>query len=116
MPPTLDKRGGNVDWIDVIGKDWYDEFTVEELDADGNVVGPLDLTGCTIVAKVGELEFTVDVIDAAGGEFSLHVDRTITVDTDPAKYPWGVKVLDADGIEVRWMYGTFTAVVDEAAL
>lgn len=112
-PPTLDKRGSNVDWIDVVGSDWYDEFTVEELDDNGDSLGPLDLTGCTITANVGEIDFAVTVISAADGQFSLKVARGTTAAAEPAKYPWRCRIVDADDIMVRWMYGTFTVVPAE---
>lgn len=114
--PTLDKRGANVDWIDVAGYDWYDEFTVEELDADGNVVGPVDLTDCAITANVGELDFTVDVIDAVTGRFSLAVARAVTADAELGRYPWRCSVADPDERLVRWLYGTFTVVAAEVDL
>lgn len=112
----LDHRGQNVDWIDVIGSDWYDEFTVEDIDDTGAPTGPFDLTGCAITARITNPDdtdvavFTTTIIDAAGGTFSLLVDRATTATKEAGVYQWACAITDANDIKVRWLYGTFTAV------
>lgn len=80
---------------------------------------PFSLVGCVIRAQLRKafnkpkiLDFTVTIIDAAGGVFDLSVPELLTYtlqcDNDPeslkSRYAWDLEILMPDGVTVRPMY------------
>lgn len=83
---------------------------------------PIDLTGCTITAKMkkkpGDLDttavnFTIELFNPTGGQFRLSMSASTTsaqkagdrIDSSDSKYVWDMEMTDSAGIVTPLYYG-----------